>query len=99
MWVVRALSGAPRIALLTPAAATCGLLAGKIVSWLKGPGDKVKKGESIVVSSSCSSAAPAAMRSTMGALPLAVFGALPLRVVPDCCPPASGCQLQCRPRL
>jgi hypothetical protein len=25
--------------------------AGKIVSWLKGPGDKVKKGESIVVSS------------------------------------------------
>jgi pyruvate/2-oxoglutarate dehydrogenase complex dihydrolipoamide acyltransferase (E2) component len=26
------------------------LPAGKIVSWLKSPGDKVKKGESIVVS-------------------------------------------------
>lgn len=27
----------------------CGIDAGKIVSWLKAPGDKVKKGESIVV--------------------------------------------------
>jgi hypothetical protein len=58
---------------INPSALWC-CLAGKIVSWLKSPGDKVKKGESIVVSAARAESTP----------PFAASGPPPSAVVLCC---------------